>query len=194
MADPTFEQSLVATIILADGSALVTVPIQIMADTGQRGPFEVDIPFTVQGEQQAFIQVYAASARDGGITHLSSVGVTLADSGEAELRTVEPQPERITLFQPVLGQAVSGGMIHVEGFGIAGFEQTLIVEVLYTDGTVIGSQPVIVQAPDLGQPGFFSADVAYQATSAGPGRVVVRDESPAFGGNVHLSSVEINFE
>jgi len=55
----------------------------------------------------------------------------------------------------------------------------------------VGMQPVTVQAPDLGIPGPFSADVPYQGASAGPGRIVVRDPSPAFEGDYHLASVEI---
>ncbi|HET9590808.1 MAG TPA: Gmad2 immunoglobulin-like domain-containing protein, partial [Anaerolineales bacterium] len=95
---------------------------------------------------------------------------------------------------PQNGGTVTGGMAHVEGFALASFEQTLLAEILDADGNVIGSEAVIVQAPDLGQPGPFRVDIAYTATGSGPGRVVVRDPSPAFGGDTHLSSVEITLE
>lgn len=193
-AEPTFEQTLVVTVLLADGTELTTVPVQIQADIGQRGSFSAEIPFSISGEDQGFIQVYATSARDGGVTHLSSVGVTLADSGSENIIPVEPGPERIFISQPELGDTISGGTVHVEGFALAGFEQTLIVDVLDQEGNVIGSQPLIVQAPDLGQPGPFTADVPYTLTTAGAGRIVVRDPSPAFGGDVHVSSVEIDLE
>jgi hypothetical protein len=52
---------------------------------------------------------------------------------------------------------------------------------------------VIVQAPDLGQPGPFSAVLTVPAGYSGPGRVIVRDVSAAFDGTVHLASVEIMF-
>ena len=87
---------------------------------------------------------------------------------------------------------LQGGVVHVQGFGLASFEQTLFVEVQDTNGEVVGSSPVIVNAPDLGQPGTFSVDIAYSVSEMGPGRIVVRDVSPAFGGNTHLASVEIN--
>jgi len=193
-ADPTFEQTLVVTVLLADGTELTTVPVQIMADIGQRGPFSAEIPFTFSGETQGFIQVYATSARDGGVTHLSSVGVTFADSGSENIIPVEAGPEQIFISQPQQGETITGGVAHVEGFALAGFEQTLIVDALDQEGNVIGSQPLIVQAPDLGQPGPFTADVPYTLTTAGAGRIVVRDPSPAFGGDVHLSSVEIDLE
>lgn len=194
IADPTFEQSLAVTLLLADGTELVTVPTQIQADIGQRGPFSVEIPFSITGEQQGFVQVYADSARDGGIIHLASVGVTLAEDGAENIIVAEPGPERIFISSPGQGEAISGGTAHIEGFALAGFEQTLVVDVLDQEGNVIGSQPLIVQAPDLGQPGPFEADVPYTLTTPGAGRIVVRDPSPAFGGDVHVNSVEVTLE
>jgi len=194
MADPTFEQSLVVTILTADGTTLVTTSTQIGADVGQRGPFTVDVPFSVSQEQQGFIQVYAVSAKDGGVTHLSSVGVTLLPGGTASIQPVAEQPEQIILFQPEIGTTISGGVARVEGFGLASFEQTLLVEILDENGTVIASAPVTVAAPDLGQPGPFAVDIPYTVSVPNAGRIQVRDVSPAHGGSTHLASVEVRLE
>ncbi|HEY5573086.1 MAG TPA: Gmad2 immunoglobulin-like domain-containing protein, partial [Anaerolineales bacterium] len=140
------------------------------------------------------IQVFATSARDGGITHLAAVGVSIAPSGPENIVAVEPHPERIVILEPAQGASISGGMVHVEGFGLASFEQHLLVEVYDEQGSLAGSQPVTVQSPEMGHPGPFSADVSYNVQTAGAGRVVVRDPSPAFNGDVHLSSVEVRLE
>jgi hypothetical protein len=79
----------------------------------------------------------------------------------------------------------------VRGFGLATFEQTLLVEVYNEMGEVVGSQPIMVDAPDIGYPGSFEANVSYTVSEAGYGRIVVQDISPAFGGISHLSSVEV---
>jgi hypothetical protein len=195
IADPTFEQNLVVRLLLDDGTELALTPVTIVADVGQRGPFAVDLPFTVSGERQAFLQIYATSARDGGITHLSSVGLTIADSGEENRPPFTPMTdERIKITDPVLNASISGGVIFIAGTALASFEQTLVVEVLDESGAVIGSESVIVDAPELGVPGTFQLALPYTAGVTGPGRVVVRDVSPAFGGDVHLASVEIRFE
>jgi hypothetical protein len=193
-ADPTFEQNLVIRLLLADGTELALLPTTIQAGIGERGAFEVDVPFSVSGEQQAFVQVYATSARDGGVTHLSTVGLTLADSGDEQIVLVEAHPERIQISQPALGDTISGGTITMAGTALASFEQTLLVEVLDEAGQVLNSQPIIVAAPELGQPGPFSLELAYEVATAMPGRIVVRDPSPAFGGDVHLASVEVTLE
>jgi hypothetical protein len=190
-ADPTFEQHLLVRIVLDDGTELALEPTIIQADTGERGPFSIDVPFTLEGERQAFIQVSTSSPRDGGTTHLASVIVTLASSGEPDIIPVSPHPERIVILGLAPGDSISGGVANVSGFALASFEQTLVVDVIDEEGNVVGSQPLIVDAPDLGQPGPFSAAVPYTVSAPGPGRIVVRDPSVAFDGDVHLASVEV---
>jgi hypothetical protein len=90
-----------------------------------------------------------------------------------------------------LGETISGGTVTVTGVALASFEQTLVVELLDEAGQVLTLEPVIVNAPDLGQPGPFSIALPYEVAGSMPGRVVVRDPSPAFGGDVHLASVEV---
>jgi hypothetical protein len=191
MADSTFEQTLVVRLVLDDGMVLTMVPTTIRADLGQRGPYEVEVPFEIIGEQNALIQVYDVSARDGGIIHLNSVGVMLMEGGEAEIREVAPKPEAIIIDQPALGEMISGGVVHVEGIGIASFEGTLVVEVYDAEGNKVGEQPLIVSAPEMGQPGPFSVDVSYEVQAEGPGRIVVIDPLPVFDGIGHISSVEV---
>jgi hypothetical protein len=191
MADPTFEQTLIVRIVLDDGTVLTEVPTTIHADLGERGPYEVEIPLNVQDECMALIQVYDVSARDGGIIHLSSVGVTLAGNGEDQIKPGVVHPEVITIHLPGQGMEIHGGVAHVEGIGIASFEGTLVVEVYDAEGALVGKQPLIVDAPEMGQPGVFSVDVVYSVERDGPGRIVVMDPLPAFNGIGHIASVEV---
>jgi hypothetical protein len=100
-------------------------------------------------------------------------------------------PETIVIYQPELGDTVAGGIAYVEGFGLASFEQTLVVEIRDVEGNVVGSLPIMVDAADWGLPGPFSADVPYAVAAEGPGRVVVIDPLPVFDGVGHISSVEV---
>ena len=194
LANPTFEQTLGVRILLADGSQLAAQPVTIGADIGQRGPFALDIAFSVVADRNAFIQVYDTSARDGGLIHLAQVSVILSASGPANVNPGTIHPEDIFIQQPALGDTVSGGVAFVSGFGLASFEQTLVVEVYDANGAMVGQEPLIVNAPDLGQPGTFSANVSYVVVGNGPGRIVVRDPSAVFLGDNHLASVEITLE
>jgi hypothetical protein len=195
-ADPTFEQALVVQVVALDDepfTVLAQQTVMIGADAGQRGPFTADLDFAVDpsAERPGAINVYATSPRHGGVTHLASVQVTLAGSGDEILREGESPEERIAVSAPASGATLSGGSAHVEGFGWASFEQTLLVEIVDVNGVVIGSAPVIVQGPDVGQPGPFAVDVPYSLSAAGPGRVIVRDISPAFGQTLHEATVDV---
>ncbi len=192
VADPTHEQTLVVRGLRLDGSELIAPqPITIMAPLGERGPYEIEIPFSVSQDEQVFIQIYDLSARDGGIRHLASVGVILSVSGPESITPWSSYPEQIVITTPENGVLIAGGVAHIEGVGVASFEGTFVLEIMDADGAVVGSQAVIASAPDLGLPGAFSADVSYSVAGSGPGRVVVRDPSPAFGDAVHLASVEV---
>jgi hypothetical protein len=109
---------------------------------------------------------------------------------EVKSTNVHP-PEAIQIQEPGSGEEISGGVVHVEGIGIASFEGTLVVEVYDVEGALVGMEPLIVDAPDMGQPGVFSVDVSYVAGSEGPGRIVVMDPLPAFNGIGHIASVEV---
>jgi hypothetical protein len=193
-ANPTFEQNLVVRLVSADGTQLALMPTTIQSDLIERGPFEIEIPFSVTGEESAFIQVFSEDPRDGGIANLSSVGITLSQTGPASIVRATPQPEQIHIMRPSTGDVISGGRLRVEGFGLASFEQTLVVDLLDIDGNTLARQNVTVNAPDLGQPGPFSTELRYNISSRVPGRVVVRDVSPAFGGTSHLNSVNVTLD
>jgi hypothetical protein len=191
IADTTFEQNLGIRILLDDGSLLTQTSVIIDTELGNRGPFTIDVPFTIAGERNAFVQVFSASPRDGGITHLNSVVVTLAEAGPVNVVAASPHPEDINITIPAGGAMISGGVVHVEGIGIASFEQTLVVTVYDADGTSLASLPLIVNAPDFGLPGTFSVDLPYVVGAEQPGRITVIDPSAAFAGENHLASVEI---
>ncbi len=191
ISDPSFEQHLAVRILLDDGSQVGFAATIIQAEVGERGPFEVVVPFTVTGERQGFIQVYTDAPLIPGITHLNSVGVILAEAGLVDIIPGGPHPERIYITHPTMAATVSGGVVRVEGIGLPSFEATLVISILNADGVTIAELPVMVAAPDLGLYGPFHADVPYVVGVSQPGRVVVRDISPAFGGDSHLASVEV---
>lgn len=189
---PAFENTLMLCVLLADGSELVSPRVIIGSET-ESGTltFEAALDFEVPEEQPAFVQAFVVSPRDGGVSHLSSVGVTVLPAGTAEVRPAVVEPERLQILHPTAGESIRGGTVRVEGIGVASFEQTLVIEVLDAAGDVIGMQPALVQAPDWGLPGLFVAEVAYTTDVAGPGQIVVRDISPAHGQDVHRTSVEV---
>lgn len=196
-AEPTFEQTLVVQVVALDQEpfpVLAQDTVIIGADVGLRGAFVADLTFDpgAVSDRPGAVNVFSTSPRDGGITHLASIQVTLAGAGSETILADESRQERIAIHAPASADSVAGGIVHVEGVAWASFEQTLLVEVIDMTGAVVGSSVVIVQAPDMGLSGPFAIDVAYSLATAGPGRVVVRDVSAAFGQTLHQSTVDVN--
>lgn len=190
---PAFENTLTLRVLLDDGTDLIPPQAVIGSETeGGMLAFDTALTFSVAEERPAFLQAYLASPRDGGVTHLASVVVTVVPGGTADVHAAAEEAEWLQISMPAASDSIRGGVVHVEGIGVASFEQTLLIEVVDAYGAVIGLQPVLVQAPDFGLPGPFAADVAYTLATPGPGRVVVRDISPAHGGDIHRSSVEVD--
>lgn len=197
VADSTFEQHLVVQVAtLSDGGfeVIAQEAAVIQAEVGQRGPFSADLNFNLpSADAPGEIRVFSTSARDGGVIHQTAAQVILGADGQTELRPGEAPLERILILSPAPGERLQGDRIRVEGIGLASFEQTLIGEVIDSDGRQVGLIPITVMAPDLGLHGPFSAEIPILSLAAGPARIVVRDVSPAFGQTVHLASVEVVF-
>lgn len=191
-ADPVFESTLQVEVRDEGGSIIGVGIAMIHADIGQRGPFEATVEFTPPAAPQpGRISIFSSSARDGHVTHLASVNVTLLPSGGAsDIKPAPEHPEEISIQSPALSEVVSGGTAHIKGVAAPIFEQALRVAIVDASGAIVGSSSVIVQG-EAGKPGRFEADVPYAVGSEQPGSIQVYFTSPRDGGIVHLSSVEV---
>jgi hypothetical protein len=202
-ADSTFEQNLVLQVTGEDGSVLSTTPTTIQSEMGTRGPFSADVAFSVASDQPGRISVFSASPRDGGLVHLASVEVTLLAAGTSVINAAGPHAEVHQILSPALMETATGGSVHVSGYSDYVFESTLGLALCGEGGSgapdpicgtadnVIATGTAILQAPDVGQPGPFEADLDYAVGAPTRARLVVYSSSARDGGTLHLSSVEI---
>jgi hypothetical protein len=202
-ADPTFEQTLVIQITDANGNILTTVPVQIGADIGQRGPFNAEVEFSVDADQLGRISVFSTSARDGGLIHFSSVEVTLSKSGAPNRIGQILTGERLAIFEPAPQAIISGGIVRLSGYSAPVFENQLGVVICGEGGAgepdvlcgttdnVLARGTAMVDAPDIGQPGPFTAELPYTVSASTHARLAVYSASARDGGLIHFSSVEV---
>ncbi len=204
-ADPTFEQHLMAKVAGETGAALNTKSTTIQVPAGERGPFSLQIPFTVTKSQPGRVAVWSTSAKDGGLVHFSSVEVTLLSSGSAKI-LAQPQAasEVLVITQPsATGAAASGGKLLVQGWSGPVFENALVVVLCGEGGSgktdpfcgtadnILARTTTTIHAPDVGQPGPFSVEISYHVTQPVSGRVAVYYTSPRDGYLLHLSSMPV---
>ena len=203
-SNSTFEQNLVVAVYDSTGKQLALKPATIQAELGKRGPFSIEIPFTVTREQPGRISVYETSAANGGILHLNSVEVTLRPpGGKTDLLPAKPAPDLIRITKPEPNAQVSGGGLQVEGYGGLIFENQFSIALCGPGGTskpepicgtvdnVIARGSGLIKAPQPGQSGPFSAYLVYTVRQRTPAWVVVYDNSPRDGGLVFVNSQPI---
>ncbi len=203
-AAPTFEQSLAAQVYDENGVLIAEGYGMIEAEIGQRGTFEINVPFIVDRQQAGRISVYSVSARDGGLIYLTSSDVTLVPAdGPNDIIVQDPQPAFFQISQPAPNSEIGGGVLHVEGSTMGGVFENQIMIMLCGEGgggesnrmcgtqeNVLASAPTRVNAPDLGS-GSFSADLPFSVSVDTYARLVVYFASPRDGGIVELNSVEV---
>ena len=202
-ADTTFEQNLVAKVVGENGLMISSNSTTIQTEMGKRGPFSVSLPFTITKEQPGRVAVYDTSPKDGGLIHFSSVEITLKTGGGAVIKAGQQQNEVLVITQPAPVAAISGGKLHIEGWSGPVFENALVVILCGEGGSgkadpfcgtadnILAKAPVTMQAPDVGQPGPFSLDLAFKVSQPVNGRVAVYFTSARDGGLLHLASVPV---
>jgi len=200
---PTFEQTLVVTITDIDSTILVTEPVTIQAEIGERGNYSITLDFYVSTDRPGRISVYDVSARDGGVVNLASVHVTLLADGVSNITTVEPSPIPILIDSPTNMQEISGGVLEVSGYSEYFFEANLSVTlcgswagggphpICGTRDNVIAESYATIQSPDMGIPGPFSGTIAYNTVPGTRARLVVWAQSMMDGGIEDLTSVMV---
>jgi hypothetical protein len=206
-ADSTFEQNLVVTITGEDGSLLAQTPTTIQTPLGERGPFSVEISFSVAAQQAGRISVFSTSAMDGSLEHLSSSEVVLLPSGTSQLTQAAAGKESIGILKPAPLAEISGGNLGFSGFSEYFFESTLGVvlcgggggsgapdPLCGTSDNVLALGAVTIDSPDIGQPGPFSGMISYSVTGTTPARLVFYATSPRDGGLLHVSSIPIQLD
>lgn len=207
-AEGAFEQSLVVNIVV-NGQVIATAQAQIAADMGQRGPFSVDVPFSLPAgttqETPAHILVYHISPRDGAAAHLSSTLVYLLPPGGTQM--INPggtAKEFFAINEPAQMATVGGGVAHITGYSDPVFENQIGIVICGDGGSgaphllcgtadnVLGTGFATVQAGDVGQPGPFAADVVYTVAAARGGMIVLFVTSAMDGTVTHIYSRPVN--
>jgi len=205
-ADPTFEQHLMAKVSGENGQAIATKSTTIQADVGQRGPFSLEIAFTVTKNQPGRVAVWSTSPKDGGLVHFSSVEVTLKTGGTASINAGQSANETLVITRPAVNATSSGGKLLIQGWSGPVFENNLVVVLCGEGGSgktdpfcgtadnVLARTSTTMHASDVGQPGPFSVEIGYKVSRPVSGRVAVYYTSARDGYLLHLSSVPVRLE
>ena len=100
--------------------------------------------------------------------------------------------DNIFIQQPMIKKLVQGDYVLVTGLARTGNDQPLLVELVATDGRIIGSRLAgIAPLQEDGGHRLFAAEVPFSVSSPTWVRVTVYDNSGRLSGPKHVSSVDV---
>ena len=174
--------------VLSEGSAY----LHVLPEVENSGRFYLEVPFDISlVAEAARLEVSMHCYRNGQLSHLNTVNLTLLSVGSSLIHPAINGPEKLAIFYPRQEAVIEGGQVTVFGAGWVDSDLPLTIEVLDTNGELLGSSQVYLDAPVIGQLGTFQVDVPYQITFPQWGRIGVSEHSTDIPGLIHYTSVEV---
>jgi hypothetical protein len=127
----------------------------------------------------------------GRLKSVSSTNLVLQSMGNLDLNQPIDELDDMVLESPRANLLIQDGTMRVAGFARLRSSQPLRIEIITSDGKIVGTRQVAVDPPDESQYGSFAIDVPYNITSTNRVRVQVWEPGILIPGIINLSSVEV---
>ena len=182
------------------------VRIELFGQEGQLLMREVrtyqslEIPWLTLGSEISFgINSIAEPGRlqvsiedeNGRLKSVSSTDLVLQSIGNQYLNQPIDELEDIVLESPRANFLIQDGTMRVAGMARPRSTRPFRIEIITSDGKIVGTRQVSVNPPDGRQYGYFAIDVPYNITSTNRVRVQVWEPGSRIPGIINLSSVEV---
>jgi hypothetical protein len=159
---------------------------------GARIHLNAKVAFEIIGVSETARLTVSVNDEYERLRSLASVDLVLLADGQADLNTTGDLLEEIFIQQPTIKSLVQGENVLVSGLARTGDDQPLLVELVTTDGRIIGTRLAgIAPLQEDGSHRLFAAEVPFSVSSPTWVRLRVSDRSGRLPGMKHVSSVEI---
>ncbi len=160
--------------------------------TGARVNLNAKVAFEIVAVAETARLTVSVNDEYERLKSLSSVDVVLLADGQADLTPTGDLLENIFIQQPMIKTLVQGDSVLVTGLARTGDDQPLLVELVATDGRILGSRLAgIAPQQEDGGHRLFAAEVPFSVSAPTWVRVTVRDNSGRLPGPKYVSSVEV---
>jgi hypothetical protein len=155
------------------------------------GSLLTDIRFEIIGVAETARLVIQTQDEYGRVQALASQEIILISVGEDDLFPAGDLLEKIVIRHPENKILVQGGTVRVSGWARVPDDHSLLVELVATDGRIVGSRLAKMSASDFVGHNQFSAEVPYLLNSPEWVRVTVSEHGVRFAEPAHISTVEV---
>ncbi len=156
-----------------------------------RGRVVTEIAFEIPGVAETGHLSIQTQDEYGRVMALASIDLILLSSGEADISIANDTLAPIVIQSPGANELIQGDKIIVEGLVRTASEQPLLVELVATDGRILGSRLAGVEPTEKGEHRGFATEVPYQIFAPTWVRVIVSERGGRLPGPVNIATVEV---
>ena len=127
----------------------------------------------------------------GRLKSVTSTELVLQSVGNQDLNQPNDQLEEIILESPLPNRLIQDGTMRVAGMARPRTTQPFRIEIITSDGKIVGTRQVSVNPAEGSQYGTFAIDVPYKIAYTDRVRVQVWEPGSRIPGIINLSSVEV---
>jgi hypothetical protein len=152
---------------------------------------ESEVSFGINGNEESGRMMISVEDEHGRLGSVSSIDLILLSGGDQELNTPADLLENIVLESPPANHLIQNGKMRVSGLARTRSDQPLRIELVSSDGRIVGTRQVSVTHSEDNSYGTFAIDVPYTVSSTQSVRVQIWEPGDRIPGVVNLSSVEV---
>lgn len=162
-----------------------TVPV------GGSAGFSMDLEFEISAAAEAGRLRLSIADEYDRTTAVNSVPLILLSIGDSDIIPPVDVLAPIDIQQPTRRALIQGGKVLVSGLARSGGLGTLMVKLLTTNGSEVGSRLVGVQTPTAGGHGSFAIEVPYTVSQPTTVLLVVQEGAQSINDPIYLTSLEV---
>ncbi len=173
-AYPGYDNKVTVQLFGEDGRLMANQEITLQKSDSGWVSFSTQIPFTLltAGESASLMLIsYDAYGRR---IAMCNIPLLLMQIGDSEIENAGFSYAPSYLVSPENASAVSGGILHIEGYAHPYNTDPVIIDIINEDGTIIITKIVPIRSVGDANYMYFSADIPYSVSTATPVRLTIR--------------------
>jgi hypothetical protein len=174
-----------------DGRLMYRKLFIFSSPTGAQANLVTDIDFEIKGVAETATLVISTDDWYGRIKTLSSEDLILLSVGDSDINPPGDHLAPIVFQEPTPNILIQGGTFIVSGLVRTATDLPLLIELITTDGKVIGNKLAGITPGQAGQHRTFAAEINYKVDSPTWVRVTASEWNKWLTGKATLTSVEV---
>ena len=171
--------------LFGEDGRLLSRTLRQVLNTSEGAFVSFKIPFETRAAAELGRITVSTLDKNGRIQALNSVRILLLSSGVNEINPPGNPSEPVGIFSPLAEEAVSGGVLNVNGDIWPFSLQSVVLELISPEGKSVGLR--ILTVTDI-KPQLFATTIPYKVTEPMLARLTIRQDDDRMPGSFYVYS------